>query len=331
MRAVECESLRKVFGTVVAVDGVSFEVEGGEVFGLLGPNGAGKTTTINVLTTLIRPTSGTARVMGHDVLTQQRKVRESIGLVPQELTVDDELTGMENLRLQAALYHVPKDLAKRRIEEVVELVDLREAIDRRVSTYSGGMRKRLELAGALIHRPKVLFLDEPTLGLDVQTRASIWEYVRRLVREEGLTVFMTTHYMEEADANCDRVAVIDRGRIMAIDSPKNLKARFGYDAIELEAVQNSVDMKGLLSGVRGVKRVEEDGSRVLIRAEGGEEVLPEVLRRLISSGVTVNRVEMRKPTLDEVFMSLTGRRIRDERSSKEEVLRQRFAIRRLRA
>ncbi|MCS7222889.1 MAG: ATP-binding cassette domain-containing protein, partial [Anaerolineae bacterium] len=195
MRAVECESLRKVFGTVVAVDGVSFEVEEGEVFGLLGPNGAGKTTTINVLTTLIRPTSGTARVMGYDVLTQQRKVRESIGLVPQELTVDDELTGLENLCLQAALYHLPKDVARRRIEEVIGLVDLTEAIGRRVSTYSGGMRKRLELAGALIHRPKVLFLDEPTLGLDVQTRASIWDYVKRLVKEDGLTVFMTTHYM----------------------------------------------------------------------------------------------------------------------------------------
>ncbi|MCX8202700.1 MAG: ATP-binding cassette domain-containing protein [Nitrososphaeria archaeon] len=331
MRAVEGEPLRKDFGTGVAVDGVSFEVEEGEVFGLLGPNGAGKTTTINVLTTLIRPTSGTARVMGYDVLTQQRKVRESIGLVPQELTVDDELTGLENLCLQAALYHLPKDVARRRIEEVIGLVDLTEAIGRRVSTYSGGMRKRLELAGALIHRPKVLFLDEPTLGLDVQTRASIWDYVKRLVKEDGLTVFMTTHYMEEADANCDRVAIIDRGQIKAIDSPRDLKARLGYDAIELEAVQNSVDVKGLLSGVRGVKGVEVDGSRVLIRAEGGEEVLPEVLRRLISSGVTVSRVEMRKPTLDEVFMSLTGRRIRDERSSKEEVLKQRFNIRRLRA
>ncbi|MCS7117523.1 MAG: ATP-binding cassette domain-containing protein [Thaumarchaeota archaeon] len=331
MKAVECSSLKKVYGNVVAVDGISFDVEEGEVFGLLGPNGAGKTTVINVLTTLIRPTSGVARVCGYDVLTQQGSVRRVIGLVPQDLTVDDELTGMENLRLQAALYHMPKDLARKRIEEVLEQIDLNEAIHRKVSTYSGGMRKRLELAGALIHRPKVLFLDEPTLGLDVQTRTSIWTYVKRLAREEGVTVFMTTHYMDEADANCDRVAIIDRGQIKAIDSPRALKSRFGYDAIELEVVQNGIDLKELLSNVSGLKGIESYNSRVLIKAEGGEEVLPEVLGRLISSGVTVNRVEMRKPTLDEVFMSLTGRRIRDEHSSKEEVLKQRFNIRRLRA
>ena len=331
MMAIEAESLRKVFGSVVALDGVSFAVEEGEVFGLLGPNGAGKTTTINILTTLIRPTSGSARVWGYDVRTETSKVRSVIGLVPQDLTVDDELTGIENLKLMAALYHVPKDVAERRIEEVLELVDLREAARRRVETYSGGMRKRLELAAALVHRPRVLFLDEPTLGLDVQTRAHIWDYIRRLVREEQLTVLMTTHYMEEADANCDRIAVIDRGRIMAIGTPRELKARHGSDVIELEVQGDGVDPQPLVRGVGGVTDVRVSGNRVTVRVVRGEEALPELMRRLLSNGLSVRRIEMRRPTLDEVFIALTGRSIREEQGSGEEVFRQSMNVRRVRA
>ncbi len=330
MPAIEAEDLRKVFGDVVAVDGISFSVEEGELFGLLGPNGAGKTTTINILTTLIRPTSGSARVWGYDVRTETSKVRSVIGLVPQDLTVDDELTGIENLRLMASLYHVPKDVAERRIEEVLELVDLKEAARRRVETYSGGMRKRLELAAALIHRPKVLFLDEPTLGLDVQTRAHIWDYIRRLVREEQLTVLMTTHYMEEADANCDRVAVIDRGKIMAIGSPRELKAAHGSDVIELEVQGNGIDLHSLVNGVGGVLDLRVEGSRAVLKVSRGEEVLPELVGRLIGGGAIVRRIEMRRPTLDEVFISLTGRSIREEHGSWEEVFRQRLNIRRVR-
>jgi ABC-2 type transport system ATP-binding protein len=331
LAAIEAEGLRKVFGKVVALDGVSFSVKEGELFGLLGPNGAGKTTTINILTTLIRPTSGSAKVWGYDVGTETSKVRSVIGLVPQDLTVDDELTGIENLKLMASLYHVPKDVAERRIEEVLELVDLKEAARRRVETYSGGMRKRLELAAALIHRPKVLFLDEPTLGLDVQTRAHIWDYIRRLVREEHLTVLMTTHYMDEADANCDRIAVIDRGRIMAIGSPRELKAAHGSDVIELEVQGNGVDVQSLVKEVRGVLDFRIEGNRATLRVEKGEEVLPELMGRMIGRGVTVKRIEMRRPTLDEVFIALTGRSIREEQGSWEEVFRQSLNIRRVRA
>ncbi len=330
MPAIEAENLRKVFGNVVAVDGISFSVEEGELFGLLGPNGAGKTTTINVLTTLIKPTSGSARVWGFDVRTEASKVRSVIGLVPQDLTVDDELTGIENLKLMASLYHVPKDVAERRIEEVLELVDLKEASKRKVETYSGGMRKRLELAAALIHRPKVLFLDEPTLGLDVQTRMHIWDYIRRLVREEQLTVLMTTHYMEEADANCDRIAVIDRGKIMAIGSPRELKAAHGSDVVELEVQGNGIDLHSLVGGVRGVLDLRVEGSRATLKVSRGEEVLPELVGRLISGGVIVKRIEMRRPTLDEVFVNLTGRSIREEQGSWEEVFRQSLNIRRVR-
>ncbi len=330
MPAIEAENLRKVFGNIVAVDGISFSVEEGEIFGLLGPNGAGKTTTINILTTLIRPTSGSARVWGYDVRTETSKVRSVIGLVPQDLTVDDELTGIENLRLMASLYHVPKDVAERRIDEVLELVDLMDASRRRVETYSGGMRKRLELAAALIHRPKVLFLDEPTLGLDVQTRAHIWEYIRRLVREEQLTVLMTTHYMEEADANCDRIAVIDRGRIMAIGSPRELKASHGSDVIELEVQGNGIDLHSLVGEVRGVMDLRVEGSRATLKVSRGEEVLPELVGRLIGGGVIIRRIEMRRPTLDEVFISLTGRSIREEHGSWEDVFRQSLNIRRMR-
>ncbi|MEM4302989.1 MAG: ATP-binding cassette domain-containing protein, partial [Candidatus Caldarchaeum sp.] len=225
--AIVAEDLVKVFGKLVAVDRVWLSVREGELFGFLGPNGAGKTTTINILTTLLRPTSGRAVVGGYDVVAQAEKVRRGVGLVPQDLTVDDELTGWENLMLQAGLYHIPKHEARKKAAEVLELVGLMDAAKRKVETYSGGMRKRLELAAGLIHNPEILFLDEPTLGLDVQTRAAIWDYIKRLRKELGMTVFLTTHYMDEADALCDRIAIIDHGRIKALDTPANLKASLG--------------------------------------------------------------------------------------------------------
>jgi ABC-2 type transport system ATP-binding protein len=220
-------------GDIRAVDGINFTVEEGEIFGFLGPNGAGKTTTISMLCTLLRPTAGTASVDGKDVIKEATKVRQVIGLVPQELTVDDELSGRENMMLQADLYNVPIKEAKERIEELLKMVRLEDAAERMVKTYSGGMRKRLEIAEGLIHRPKVLFLDEPTLGLDVQTRAAIWEHIRHLRSEFKMTILMTTHYLEEADNLCDRIALIDHGKLVALDTPATLKRSLGGDVISM--------------------------------------------------------------------------------------------------
>ncbi|MEM3448458.1 MAG: ATP-binding cassette domain-containing protein, partial [Nitrososphaerota archaeon] len=239
MSTIVVERLVKRFGNIVAVDEVSFTVNRGELFGFLGPNGAGKTTTISILTTLLKPTSGRALVGGFDVESEADKVRRIVGLVPQDITVDDDLTGWENLMLHAGLYHLDRQEAKRRAREVLELVNLLDAASRKVETYSGGMRKRLELAAGLMHHPQILFLDEPTLGLDVQTRTAIWDYVKRLRNELGMTIFLTTHYMDEADTLCDRIAIIDHGKIRAIDTPTNLKNSLGGDIIELEVTHNN--------------------------------------------------------------------------------------------
>ncbi len=332
MSAIEAHGLRKVFGEIVAVDKVSFAVEEGEVFGFLGPNGAGKTTTINMLTTLIRPTAGSARVWGYDIVDEPEKVREVIGLAPQELTVDDELTGYENMMLHAALYHVPKEEARVRVKEILELMELERFANKKVESYSGGMKKRLEIGCSLIHEPKILFLDEPTLGLDVQTRAAIWNYIRTLVRERGVTIFMTTHYMDEADNLCDRVAIIDYGRIKAIDTPSRLKSSIGGDLIELEVSEiNGLVIGERLRALPGVVDVVLDSERAVVKAVRGEEVLPAVISALIRDGVSVRRVEMKKPSLEEVFLSLTGRRLRDENGVKEEITRRNIAIRRARS
>ncbi|MFB5632211.1 MAG: ATP-binding cassette domain-containing protein, partial [Nitrosopumilus sp.] len=227
MYSVETKSLTKSFGDVTAVDDVSFSVEKGEIFGFLGPNGAGKSTTIMILTTLLKPTSGQALIAGNNVMTNPKKVRENIGYVQQETTVDEYLTGRENLLLQAKLNHIPKDEIDSRIDEVLELIELSDKQNESVVTYSGGMRKRLDIAGGLLHRPKVLFLDEPTVGLDIQTRRKIWEYIKKIHDEFEMTIFLTTHYMEEADQLCDRIGIIDGGKIQVIDSPENMKNAMG--------------------------------------------------------------------------------------------------------
>ena len=325
------EGLVKTFGKLVAVDGVSFTVNDGELFGFLGPNGAGKTTTINILTTLMRPTSGRALVGGYDVVSEAEKVRRIVGLVPQDITVDDDLTGWENLMLQAGLYHIPRSEARRRAAEVLELVGLSDAAGRRVETYSGGMRKRLELAAGLLHDPEILFLDEPTLGLDVQTRAAIWEYITRLRRELGMTVFLTTHYMDEADSLCERVAIIDRGKIRALGTPSDLKASLGGSIIDLEIVNGgSADVISILGRVDAVRRVSLADGVYRLSVDNGEEGLPAILENLLRSGVRVSRVVMRKPTLDEVFLEYTGRKLRDETGSWDEAFRQRMIVRRMR-
>ena len=308
---VEVKNLTKRFSEdVLAVDDISFSVEEGEVFGFLGPNGAGKSTTINMLTTLLRPTSGEARLFGLDIATQQDEVRKIIGLVPQDLTVDDDLTGRENMYLQADLYAVPRGEARRRINELLDVVKLEDAADRLVKTYSGGMRKRLELAEGLIHHPRVLFLDEPTLGLDVQTRAAIWTYIRELKKAHNITVFLTTHYLEEADDLCDRIAIIDRGKIIALDTPETLKRSVGGGVLELK-VSSEEDLIPMIMGVPGILDAKKDGDTYRIKALKGEAATPGVLKAIWDRGGTVTSVSLTRPSLDQAFLEYTGRSMRD--------------------
>lgn len=308
---VQVENLTKRFSEdVLAVDNISFSVDEGEIFGFLGPNGAGKSTTINMLTTLLKPTGGKAMVAGLEVAKQQDEVRQVIGLVPQDLTVDDELSGRENMYLQADLYNVPRAEAKTRIEELLKLVNLEDAADRRVKTYSGGMRKRLELAEGLIHRPQVLFLDEPTLGLDIQTRTAIWEYIRNLKKNNVITVFLTTHYLEEADGLCDRIAIIDHGKIVALDTPENLKHSVGGDVISL-SVASDKDLTEELQRVPGVMGVKKEDGSYRIKAVNGEELTPTVLKAVWDQGAVVTSVNLAHPTLDQAFLEYTGRSLRD--------------------
>ena len=331
--AIKVENLVKIYpGNVVAVNGISFSVIEGEVFGFLGPNGAGKTTTINILTTLLKPTKGRALVGGYDVVESAGRVREIIGYVPQDITVDDDLTGWENLMLQAKLYHVPKDVAVKRARELLEMLELSEAAHRKVETYSGGMRRRLELAEALLHRPKILFLDEPTLGLDVHARNAVWDYIKRLRDEYGMTIFLTTHYMEEADMLCDRVAIIDYGEIKAVGKPSELKSSVGGDVIEVEVKGPHNRLAEIVKKhVDGdIKSLTVQGSLLRVKARDGERLLPRLILALRDSGYEISSVSLRKPSLDEVFLEYTGRRLRDEEASREEFFRFRRSIRKRR-
>ena len=330
VHAIEADNLTKRFGTLVAVDHISFSVEEGEIFGFLGPNGAGKTTTINMLTTLMNPNEGSAKVGGFDVEKQDHKVREIVGLVPQDITVDDDLTGMENMLLQAKLYHVPTKVAKERIGEVLSLVGLTEAANRKVETYSGGMRKLLELAEGLIHYPKVLFLDEPTLGLDVQTRVVMWDYIKKLRDERRTTMFLTTHYMEEADLLCDRIAIIDHGKIVALDTPQNLKDSLGGDIIELKFDQSSVDNTKPLSSLSQVKDVKKIGDVYRIKVSKGEEALPKIMEKVLKMKLKIKRASLVKPTLDQVYLEYTGRSLRETQGETMEVWRRMRTLERVR-
>ncbi len=328
---IEVSGLTKQFGPLTAVDHVTFQVREGEIFGFLGPNGAGKTTTINMLTTVLRPNGGAASVNGYDVVHAALDVRRSIGLVPQEYTADEDLTGLENLLLVASLYEVPRPEAKRRAAELLDLVQLKDAADRTVDTYSGGMRRRLELACGLINRPKVLFLDEPTLGLDVQTRAAVWDYIRLLKEKYHMTLFMTTHYLEEADSLCDRIAIIDHGKIVALDTPKALKDSLGGDVVEIHVDHPAED--GLASALRAIPTVRdvlpvEGGYRLTV--VNGDETTPLVLDTIRSRNLKATRISIAKPTLDEVYLARTGRTMREQEGSREEVFRQRATMRRAR-
>lgn len=327
---IKAENLTKVFNrSVVAVDHVSFNVREGEIFGFLGPNGAGKTTTINMLTTVLRPTEGNAWVMGFDVVKQAKEVRKVIGVVPQEYTADEDLTGYENVMLCADLYGIPRDVAKKRALELLELVDLVDFKDKRVETYSGGMRRRLELACGLINRPKVLFLDEPTLGLDVHTRAAIWSYIERLKEGYDMTIFMTTHYLEEADALCDRIAIIDHGKIVAMGSPDELKSSLGGDIITI-VIKERADVTEIIKGCENVKEVRYEDGAYRIKVKDGEATAPLIIEALRKRGYTVVKLSLTKPTLNEVFLEHTGRALRDLEESRESFIAHRITLMRAR-
>ena len=303
--AVEVEELTKRFGDFTAVDRVSFTAYRGEVFAFLGPNGAGKSTTIKMLCTLARPTSGRALVAGFDVADRPKAVRRHIGLVFQEQTLDDQLTAEENLRFHAVLYRVPREQVDDRIGQVLELVGLSDRRRDLVSTFSGGMARRLEIARSLLHTPDVLFLDEPTLGLDPQTRALMWDDVLRLRDEVGITVFLTTHYMDEAEY-ADRIAIIDRGAIVALDTPQALKAAIGADTIELATTDDAAAFATLLAAGMHAERIE-GGVRLFV--EDGDAAVAPVIETI---GVgSVRNVHVHHPTLDDVFLHFTGREIRD--------------------
>jgi len=306
MEIVEIEGLTKKFGKLVAVDNISFTVPEGEIFGFLGPNGAGKTTTINILCTLLTPNGGKASVNGYDVVKERRKVQRSIGLVFQDPTLDDYLTAEQNLRFHAYAYGVPASIRGKRIKELLELVELEDRRKSKVSTYSGGMKRRLEIARGLLHHPKVLFLDEPTLGLDPQTRNRIWEYVLALRQQEELTIFLTTHYMDEAE-NCDRIAVIDHGRIVAMDTPDNLKDSLGGDVVTLEAKDTQSAIVELKEKYKISPEVT-DGT-VIFSVPHGDTFLPEFVKGFQSGLLSIS---VRRPTLDDVFLKLTGRAIREQ-------------------
>jgi len=305
MAIIETKALTKTFGKIQAVRGIDLKIEKGEIFGLLGPNGAGKTTTIGMLCTIVKPSSGTAVIDGHDIVKEPGEVRRSVGIVFQDPTLDTVLTGRENLILHARLYGVSAGERDKRIDDVLELVDLQERADDITRTYSGGMRRRLELARGLLHRPAVLFLDEPTLGLDPQTRARTWDYIKKMALNEKTTVVLTTHYMEEADLVCDRVGIIDHGQIIALDTPGNLKQAMGGYLVVLRVKDPPLEKIRALPYVSEVKEV--DGT-LEIAVKEAHLHLPDLLSKVPN----VECVETRVPTLNDVFIKLTGRDIREE-------------------
>ena len=316
MYSIETKSLTKSFGDLVAVNDISFSVEKGEIFGFLGPNGAGKSTTMMIFTTLLKPTNGNALVGGFDVLKNPKQVRENIGFVQQETTVDEYLSGRENLLLQAKLNHIPKNEINQRIDEVLDLIELSDKQDEAVVTYSGGMRKRLDIAGGLLHHPRVLFLDEPTVGLDIQTRRKIWQYIKKIHTQFDMTIFLTTHYMEEADSLCDRIGIIDHGKIQVIDTPKNMKNDLGNEIVSLviESNRNYDSFLLDLKKIEFIKKINEDDSKLTLFTSNGTEVIPQIFQISSELGIKIKSISLTQPTLDDVFISYTGHEIRDDDS-----------------
>jgi ABC-2 type transport system ATP-binding protein len=312
---IKTADLAKKFEDLIAVDNVTFSVKKGEIFGFLGPNGAGKTTTIKMLTTLLNPTNGTATVADYDIIKQRDEVRQSIGVVFQEPALDTELTGGENLEYHARMYGLNKNKRKQRIDDVLKLVDLEDKKDVFVKNYSGGMKRRLEIARGLMHYPTVLFLDEPTLGLDAQTRRAIWAYIKKMNKEEETTIFLTTHYMDEADYLCDRVGIIDHGKILVIDNILNLKNSVGNDVITLTCTNMNKLVKKLKEQ-NWISKIKKYDSFLTLGVELGDEKIPIIIELAQSLDIKIKSISVRKPTLDDVFLSYTGRTMRDNETQK---------------
>ena len=331
MHAIKVDALSKQFQKFKAVDNISFEIEEGEIFGFLGPNGAGKSTTMMILTTLLKPTSGSAFVGGFDVMSDAKKVREKIGYVQQEISEDEFLTGRENLYLHARINQIPNNLIKSRIDDVLELVELSEKKNEATLTYSGGMRKRLDIANGLLSRPAVLFLDEPTVGLDIQTRRKIWGYIKKIRRDFGMTIFISTHYMEEADNICDRIGIIDHGKIQVIDKPKSMKSRIGNEIISFNLVggkENQDTLIDQISKVEFVKEVKNKQDFITVFSTKSNEVIPKLFQASASLGIRIRSLTLKQPTLDDVFISYTGHDLRDETENKKYNRRKEFNLNR---
>ncbi|NOY55951.1 MAG: ATP-binding cassette domain-containing protein [Actinobacteria bacterium] len=318
-RAIDVNALSRRFKDLLAVDGIGFWVDKGEVFGFLGPNGAGKTTTISMLTTLLKPSAGTATVAGHDIRSDQSAVRSAIGIVFQEPSLDDRLTARENLNFHGVLYHVPPQIRRRRIDELLKLVDLDTRADDIVEKFSGGMKRRLEIARGLLHTPEILFLDEPTIGLDPQTRRSMWDHIKRLREETGITIFMTTHYMDEAEF-CDRIAIMDHASIVALDTPEGLKRMVGGDMITV-TTPDPGDLVEFLSTEPVTTTVRNGQVRIEVRE--GAPFIPHLARGFKGR---IDAIELRRPTLDDVFLKLTGRTIRESELDQGDLNRNRLKM-----
>ena len=330
MSAIIVKELTKKFGDFTAVDRVSFSVEPGELFGLLGPNGAGKTTIINMLTTLLLPTAGDAEIAGYGLRKDPDKIRNNIGIIFQDPSLDIGLTGRENLEFHAMMYNIGSEKRKKRITEVLDVVGLADKADILVENYSGGMKRRLEIARGLIHYPKVLFLDEPTLGLDAQTRRSIWEYIRNLNRNYGTSVILTTHYMEEADFLCDRIAIIDHGKIIALDTPSGLKNRLRGDCVSLTIEGRVDDIASALREKEWVKEIVPAGKTLDVFLLDYEKNIPEIFQTAGNLGIGISSINFSKPSLEDVFLCLTGSIIREQEGSRKAARRERMRRRMLR-
>jgi ABC-2 type transport system ATP-binding protein len=316
--AIQTTELTKRFGSFTAVDSVSFEVRRGEVFGLLGPNGAGKTTLVRMLTTLLPVTAGKATVAGHDVVRHPTRVRERIGVIPQALTSDLDLTGWENIDIYGEFYDVPRRTRHERARRLLEMVGLRERANDLVATYSGGMRRRLEIARGLIHSPEVLFLDEPTIGLDPQSRRAVWDLLEVLRKESEITISLTTHYMDEAEQLCDRIAIVDHGKIIALDTPSGLKRMVeGADRIEIEIEGDGASVAALLKQEPYLHEVEHNGnSKLTLGADNGPHAVPRIIACVESAGASVSSISVHRLSLEDVFIRFTGRSLRDEPAKK---------------
>ncbi|VVB98131.1 putative ABC transporter ATP-binding protein [uncultured archaeon] len=318
MAIIEIRNLTKKFnGGFTAVDGITLSINEGEIFGLLGPNGAGKTTTISMLATILPPTSGSAVLCGHDCAKETDAVRKCIGIVFQDPSLDDELTGRENMDFHGRLYGMPDELRKSRINELLKLVELESFADKQTKTYSGGMKRRLEIARGLMHHPKVLFLDEPTLGLDPQTRRKLWDYIENVNKGEKVTIILTTHYMDEADELCGRIAIVDHGKIIALDTPEGHKKSLGGDVAVVEC-SDPEKLASLLRKAKLAKRAEAQDGKVTATVENGAESVPKITALAEKNNIIVKSVTVKRPNLEDVFLHHTGRAIRDEEAGDKE-------------